>query len=218
MVVFTMLSVLPCWGAPEISINDISVAENVGSAVFTVSLSELSATPVTVDWAMQNGTAVESDDYTAGTGTVTFPANVQTQTITIPIINDTDGELAETFQVSLSNPSANATILDAQGPAVIQESDITLLSWDPGTADLGSVVQPAQPRRWAVAILRSTLSRLPQVVGAPRCGSLRVRPTSMPHGTLSRFRVGRSGHRSVRDRMVGSYGPINSPKGKPGIS
>ena len=43
--------------------------------------------------------------------------------------------------MSLSNPSANATVIDAQGDAVIQESDITLLSWDPGTADLGSVVQ-----------------------------------------------------------------------------
>ena len=138
---FSLLSAFQCWAAPEISIDDVSLAEDAGSAVFTVSLSESSATPVTVDWQTQDGSALDPADYTAGTGTVTFPANILTRTITIPIINDSEGELDETFYVNLSNPSANASVADDHGEGTIEESDITLLSWDPGTAHLGTVVQ-----------------------------------------------------------------------------
>jgi hypothetical protein len=138
---FAIVTAMPCHAAPELSIDDIAVAESAGNAVFTVSLSAAVAAEVTVDWATQDGTAAEPGDYPASTATITFPPNVQTRTISVPIINDTEGELAETFSVVLSNPSANAEIADAQGEATIGESDITLLSWDPGTADLGSVVQ-----------------------------------------------------------------------------
>jgi hypothetical protein len=141
LAVAAALTALPSRAAPEISISDVTVAENAGNAVFTVSLSEGVATAVTVDWTTQDGNASAPGDYTAGTGTLTFPANVQTRTISVPVIDDADGELAEVFYVSLSDPSANATVADTQGEATIEESDITLLSWDPGTAHLGSAVQ-----------------------------------------------------------------------------
>ena len=82
-----------CWAAPEISISDVSVPESTGSAVFTLSLSEPSPTPVTVDWATQDGTANAPGDYLPGAGTVTFPANVLTRTISVSIVNDSEGEL-----------------------------------------------------------------------------------------------------------------------------
>ncbi|MFZ4484817.1 MAG: Calx-beta domain-containing protein, partial [Chthoniobacterales bacterium] len=136
-----ILSAAPCYAAPEVSINDVSVAESAGTAVFTLTLSAASATPVTVDWNTEDGTAIAPGDFTSSSGVATFPANTLTRTVSVPIINDTDGELAETFNVVLSNPSANASISDATGVATIQESDITTLSWDPGTAHLGTLVQ-----------------------------------------------------------------------------
>jgi trimeric autotransporter adhesin len=87
-------------------------AENNGPAPVVVTLSTLGGAPlpapVTVDFATQNGTAIAGSDYTATSGTLTFPAGSphgSQQTINVPLINDTVPEVAETFLVNLSNPS-----------------------------------------------------------------------------------------------------------------
>ena len=61
---------------PSISIADAAVAEgNSGTrnAVFTLSLSAASAQTVTVSYATANGSATDGSDYTAASGTATFP-------------------------------------------------------------------------------------------------------------------------------------------------
>jgi hypothetical protein len=98
---------------PAISINDVTVDEAANTASFTVSLSGASGLPVSVNYSMANGTAGAAD-YTAGSGTVNFAAGVTTQTITVPILEDTLDEVNETFTVNLAGPT-NATIADAQG-------------------------------------------------------------------------------------------------------
>ena len=45
-----------------------------GYVEFTVTLSEESSAEVTVDYATSSGTAVEPDDYTETSGTLTFTA------------------------------------------------------------------------------------------------------------------------------------------------
>jgi Calx-beta domain len=109
---------------PEISINDVAVVENVagGLATFTVTLSAASAQTITVLYNTSNGTAVQPGDYTSSTGTVTFLPGQTTQTITVPIINDTTDESNETFYVNLVTPT-NATISDSLGVGTIIDND-----------------------------------------------------------------------------------------------
>jgi len=52
---------------PTLSINDVTVSEGAGTANFTVSLSNPSASPVTVDYSTADGTAVAGLDYRVST-------------------------------------------------------------------------------------------------------------------------------------------------------
>jgi T1SS-143 domain-containing protein len=109
-------------GAPSLFVNDISVNEDAGTATFTVTLSNPSASPVTVGYSTADGTAVAPGDYTAGSGTLTFAPGVTSQTVTVPIANDTLDEADETFTVTLSAPT-NATLADATGIGTIVDDD-----------------------------------------------------------------------------------------------
>ena len=94
--------------------------EAAGTATFTVSLSNPSASTVSVSYGTSNGTATAGADYTSGTGTLSFAPGVVTQTVTVAIGNDAVFEGAESFQVNLSSPS-NATLADAVGVGTIRD-------------------------------------------------------------------------------------------------
>ena len=109
-----------------LSINDVTKAEgNSGNTLFTftVSLNAVSATPVTVQYATANGTAMAGSDYTTASGTLTIPAGSTSQTVTIQVRGDTAQEANETFYVNLSVPNG-ATLADAQGLGTITNDDI----------------------------------------------------------------------------------------------
>ncbi|MEZ6063248.1 MAG: Calx-beta domain-containing protein [Planctomycetaceae bacterium] len=107
---------------PTLSINDVTVDENAGTAVFTVTLSAASSQTVTVGFATANGTATAGQDYTATSGTATITAGMTTTTISVPILNNPAVEPSETFNVNLTNP-VNATIADALGVGTIVDDD-----------------------------------------------------------------------------------------------
>jgi len=110
-----------------VSINDVTMLEgNSGftNMLFTVSLSKAdSLRVVTVDYATSDGSATAGSDYTAVTGTVTFPMGGTTQTIAVPIPGDTTVEASETFTLNLTNP-VNATIADATGVGTITNNNV----------------------------------------------------------------------------------------------
>jgi hypothetical protein len=107
---------------PTISINDVSVAEpNAGttSVAFTVSLSNPSSQPITVNYQTQDGTAtLANNDYVYASGTVSIPANVPSATLTVLVNGDLVYEPEETFTVALSNP-VNGSLIDASGQCTI---------------------------------------------------------------------------------------------------
>ncbi|MEO8216430.1 MAG: Calx-beta domain-containing protein [Acidobacteriota bacterium] len=112
-------------GAPRLLINDVTVTEgNTGttSAVFTISLSGVSVSPVSVQYATADGSAVAGSDYVASSGSVTIAPGASSITITVPVITDAVTEPDENFAVILSNPS-NATIAKAQGLGTIIDDD-----------------------------------------------------------------------------------------------
>ena len=109
---------------PTVSIADVTVSENAGVAVFTVTLSNPSTSTVTVRYSTRDGSALgdasndPAADYGSSTGTVTFAPGQTTQTVSVPVTNDAVYEGAETFFVTLSTPT-NATILRPEATGTI---------------------------------------------------------------------------------------------------
>ena len=119
--------------AASLSIADVTVAEDGANATFTVTLSTAPGTgeTVTVDYATADGTAIAGTDYTAATGTLTFAEGVTTQTITVPIIDDTVIGTTDAFTVNLSGVTGTigttaATISDASATGTITENDVAV--------------------------------------------------------------------------------------------
>jgi hypothetical protein len=111
--------------APSMSINDVSITEgNSGSAnaIFAITLNNPTTQTVTVLYATANGTASSSSDYSARSGTLTFPPGTTSLTVAVPVLGDTLSEINETFVVNLSG-ATNATVADAQGVATIVNDD-----------------------------------------------------------------------------------------------
>ena len=114
---------------PNLSINDVSQVEgNSGTTdfVFTIALSAAAAADVTVAYATSSDSATSGVDFTATSGTATITAGNTSTTIAVPVTGDGDLEINETFLVTLSNPSANATISDASGTGTIGNDDIVI--------------------------------------------------------------------------------------------
>ncbi len=115
---------------PTVSVGDITLTEgNSGTklATFTVSLSAVGTSPVTVSYATANGTAIAGSDYTAKSGVLTFPVGVKTQMVSVVVAGDTKIEGDERFAINLSAPT-NATISDSRAVAVIVNDDIPAIS------------------------------------------------------------------------------------------
>ena len=110
---------------PELSIDDITIAEGNSSttdAVFTVRLSAPAKQPFSVDVATADGTAIEGFDYTATQRTLAFAVGETAQEVRVPVLGDTLVEPDERFHVDLSN-ATGATIGDAQADATIVNDD-----------------------------------------------------------------------------------------------
>src|SRR5690606_19087987 len=74
------------------------------SFVFTVSLSNPSDQPITVDYATDEGPDTLADGaYQQVSGQVSFAPGVTQQTLTVQVNGDTKFEADETFEVNLSN-------------------------------------------------------------------------------------------------------------------
>ncbi len=96
---------------PFISIDDVSIDESVGTVTLTATHSGVSAgSSFTVNYSTFDGTAVVSNDYSLTTGTLNFNGTSgDTETITIPIINDTTIEGEEQFDLRFTS-SSNGSI------------------------------------------------------------------------------------------------------------
>ena len=114
---------------PNVTINNVSVTEGnppgTTDATFTVSLDRAGTGAITVNYEPANGTASAPGDYTTTSGTLTFAQGVTSQTITVPVVRDTDVEGDETFFVNLTGSSSNARIMDGQGQGTIVNDDQT---------------------------------------------------------------------------------------------
>ena len=125
---------------PELSIEDATVVEGE-TAEFVVTLSEPPAQAATVYYQTSNGSALAPNDYTATTGTLTFPIGNTKQTISVPTIEDDLDEPNETFSVTLSSPDG-AALSRGTGTGTITDDDNPTLSINDATSvDEGGTAQ-----------------------------------------------------------------------------
>jgi trimeric autotransporter adhesin len=88
-----------------------------------------STVPVSVTVASSNGSATAGSDYTALNTSVTFAdGDSAPKPVTVPILEDSDGELDETLNVTLSAPTGGATL------GTNERAAITILDNDPANA------------------------------------------------------------------------------------
>ncbi len=105
--------------APSLSIGNASGID--GSVVsFPVTLSAASSSPISVDYATANSTALAGTDFNTTTGTLLFAAGTTTQTIAVQTLDrgTSDGSLQ--FTMILASPSG-ATLGTSAGTATITD-------------------------------------------------------------------------------------------------
>ncbi len=107
---------------PRVTVSDIGVVEGT-TATFTVTLSNASAFPVTVNWATGDSTAGTSD-YAPAAGVLTFNPGQTSLTVDVATTQETLQESAEMFFVNILT-ATNATIVRAQATAIIVDDDGT---------------------------------------------------------------------------------------------
>jgi hypothetical protein len=82
-----------------------------------------------VDYSTADGTAGAGSDYTAASGTLTWPDGVSgNRTISIPIPDDNSAEFSESFTVTLSNVSGATLGTDSSAIVDIIDNDVAVLS------------------------------------------------------------------------------------------
>ncbi|WP_102106984.1 Calx-beta domain-containing protein [Oceaniglobus roseus] len=99
---------------------------DIGSklAVFEVRLSEPSATPITLNYATADGTAIAGEDYVAASGSITFAPAQTVASVSVTILGDQFIEPDETFTLTVTPAIgiANGTA-DNTGTAVLLNED-----------------------------------------------------------------------------------------------
>jgi len=124
-------------GTPVIRVADQVVDEAAGTVSFVVTLDRPSTGTVKVDVATASGSATSGSDFTAlAPQTLTFLAGQTAKTVTVALTNDTTAELAEYFDLKLSN-AVGGTLSTEPGRATIGANDAPAV-----TAPLISVSDP----------------------------------------------------------------------------
>ena len=110
--------------ALNLSARNYSVTEGQGSVSLTVTRQGRTSGTASVLVSTGNGSAVAGEDFTAVNTRILFAANETSQSVTIPILDDTEREPLETFTVRLSLPSAGSQLGQAEATVIIEDNDV----------------------------------------------------------------------------------------------
>ena len=110
-------------GPPSFVVGDVSGAEASGTLTFCVLLTNANGSPVSVDYATADGTAIAGPDYASTSGTLTFNPGQTSKSVPVTIVDDALAEDDETFTLNLSNATGGIAIADPTGTGTIQNDD-----------------------------------------------------------------------------------------------
>jgi len=122
---------------PRIAIADAVVKEGDSgdrTLAFTVTLSEATSGPVTVNFTTVDGSAKAGQDYTARTGSLTFAAGETSKTINVTVAGDTTIEGNETLKIGLASPTG-ARIADGVAVGTIVNDDARIFVADASVSE-----------------------------------------------------------------------------------
>ncbi len=117
---------------PTVSIFSAGATEgDLGQIAFplTVSLSNPTYLPVTVNFVTSDGTALAGSDYVANNGSITVAPEQQSATLNFQIIGDTINEPNELFNINIFNP-VNAAIGNPQTQFQIFDDEFVVNDYD----------------------------------------------------------------------------------------
>ncbi len=98
-------------GSIRLSASAYSVNESGSTVTVTVMRTGGSIGAVGINYATANGTAAAGADYTAASGTLSWPdGDMSDKTFSVSIIDDLLGEPSEIFSVALSSPAGGAAL------------------------------------------------------------------------------------------------------------
>jgi beta-glucanase (GH16 family) len=126
--------------APVIPVIKIENASSVrttttGTMHFNVTLNKTTTVPVSVDYAVTNGTATAPDDFTAASGTLTIPPNQSNAEIAVQIKGDPANTREDNleFTVQISNPKACTIGVATAKGTIITEDGTNFITDNTGT-------------------------------------------------------------------------------------
>ena len=111
-------------GPVGISVADARVEEGAGAVLaFAVTLSRAATSALTVDYATADGSARAGEDYTAASGTLSFPAGETSASVEVGVLDDAHDEGEETLTLRLSNASGGV-LADGEATGTIENKDL----------------------------------------------------------------------------------------------
>lgn len=132
-VVTTTIHIMDDEPVPTVALTSdaATASEGNGDVTFTASLSFASASPVTVDYAVSDGTTMAGEDYTPISGTLTFASGQMSKSFTVTLLDDALDETDETAVITLSNPTAaNLGTPDTATLTITDNDDMPTVAFD----------------------------------------------------------------------------------------
>jgi len=122
------LSILP--SIPILNVEDVTVDEDDGTATFTVTHAGSDAGgSFTVNYTTSDDTAISGSDYTTSSGVLNFSGTVNdTETITVPIVNDALFENTEVFNLEFTASSDPTVDISDTAIGTIADDDAIVMT------------------------------------------------------------------------------------------
>ncbi|SDR96769.1 CUB domain-containing protein [Maribacter dokdonensis] len=118
----------------ELEINDVTVNEDDGTAIFTVRQIGSSTSAYSVNYTTNDISAISGQDYSVSSGTLNFNGSLNdTETITVPITDDTIFEGDETFGLSFTSTTNTDVDITDTAIGTILANDALIMT-DGGSA------------------------------------------------------------------------------------
>ena len=148
---------------PQVSIDDRSVPEGDSGttpATFTLSLTNPSAFPISVDVATSDQTASSPPDFGAVSTTVVFAPGQVSKAVDVLVQGDTRDEFDETYAVDVTNPvgatvadgTGLGTIVDDDAAPLVSIDDVSMTEGDAGTTTATFTVSLSAPSGKPIAV------------------------------------------------------------------
>jgi hypothetical protein len=158
----------PDTSLPQIHVNDVSITEESTAAQFVVTRSGDSSREATIAYRTVAGTATAGVDFTPiSLRSIRFAPGQTQQIISVPILNDSVAESAETFRLEITN-ALMANLADGEAVATIAASDQPSQPSIPGVPLEGGSGDTDKPGNPADSPLEETLRIVAIQLGSSR--------------------------------------------------